>query len=320
MTSVPHVSLEDIRVARERIRPHVVRTPLIAVEQLSDRLSCKLYLKLEMFQRTGSFKSRGVFNALTQLSDAEKSRGVITISSGNHAQALAYGASKLGIPSTIVMPSWAVPSKVASARGYGAEIVQTDGNLLETMTSINGTKGCTVIPPFDDPRIIAGAGTIALEIAEDVPNVDLVLAGIGGGGLISGVAAGIKRLRPTARLVGVEPEGAPAMSRSLAAGKPDTLDKVDTIADGLAAPFAGTQTFAHVKEFVDDVVLVNDAEILAGMRVLMEQCKVYVEPSAAAAFGALLAGKVKVAAGGLTACVLSGGNVDTNRVRELLGS
>ena len=313
------VDLDQIRDAQKAIAGRLHRTPMTRSSYLSDQLAVDLHLKLEMFQKTGSFKVRGVLNKLRHLSPQEQGRGVVSVSSGNHAAALAYTASLSGVPSTIVMPAGAVESKVDATRGYGGEVVLTDGDLLDTVRSVQQERGLTMVHPFDDPMIIAGAGTTGLEIVEDLSDVDVVVVGVGGGGLISGVAAAVKLQRPDAAVIGVEPEGACAVTLSLRAGKPVNLDRVDTVADGLAPPFTGEHPLAHVQRFVDDVVLVTDEEIVEAMALIMERTKVVAEPAAASTLAALLSGKAKVPAGSKVVCLLSGGNIDRRRLASLLG-
>lgn len=285
---------------------------------LSDRLGLRMRFKLELFQKTGSFKVRGVLNKLHHLSAEEKKRGVISMSSGNHAQALSFAASSSEIPATIVMPSWSRDFKVEATRSYGGKVVLTDDDLMETVAAIQQQGGQTFVHPFDDPLIIAGHGTVGLEILEDVPSPDYVLVTIGGGGLISGIAAAVKGLSPSTRVIGVEPRGAAAMTASLQRGKPVKLEKVDTIADGLAAPFAGRENLAMVQQYVDEVLLVSDDEIVEAMALILERLKVVVEPSAAAALAPLLSGALKLPEGSQVVCVLCGGNVDRATLAKLL--
>lgn len=313
----PLVTLEDIKAAARRIAGHVHRTTQGTSRYLSERTGAFVSLKQESFQKTGSFKVRGVINTLQQLNDDERSRGVISLSAGNHAQALAWGASRLGIKSTIVMPANAAKVKVEATRGYGGEIVQTDGDLLQTALDIQRERGLTLVHPFDDLRVIAGQGTVGLEIMDDVPDADVVIVACGGGGLISGVAAAVKRIKSTIRVIGVEPEGADGMSRSLAAGSPQRVPQLNTIADGLAAPFAGAHTLAHVQAFVDEMLVVPDSEILEGMRVLMERCKLYVEPSAGAAVAPLLTERLRVPRAARVVPVICGGNIALDRLKAL---
>ena len=312
------VALEDFREAARAIAGHVHRTPQAASSWLSDQSGARVLLKHELFQKTGSFKVRGVINTLRQLTENERSRGVISLSAGNHAQALAWGSTRLGIRATIVMPMTAVASKVAATKGYGGEVIQTDGDLLATALELQRSRNLTMVHPFDDLRVIAGQGTVGLEIVADAPEVEVVLVACGGGGLLSGVAAAIKQLKPEARVVGVEPEGAAAVSLSLAAGSPQRLKSLDTVADGLAAPFTGAHNLAHVQQFVDEMLVIPDAEILAGMRVLMERCKLFAEPSAGAAVAPLLTGRITVRPGACVVAIVCGGNIDLERLKGLL--
>ena len=313
------VSLGEIRKAASIITPHIHRTPLTSSAHLGGLVGVNLYLKLEMFQKTGSFKPRGVLNKMASLGDGEKRRGVVSLSAGNHAQALAYAATMAGVPSVIVMPTGAVKAKVEATRGYGGEVILTDEDLLETALEIQRERELTLVHPFDDLNTIAGTGTLGLELLEDVPQVDVVLCGIGGGGLISGVAAVLKLVNPEIKVIGVEPEGAPGMSLALQKGEPVHMTAMNTIADGLAAPFVGHHNLNHVRAFVDDVVTVQDEEIIEAMRLLLERVKVVVEPAGAASYAALLADKVNLDSGANVLCVLSGGNIDSGRLSELLG-
>lgn len=320
MTSLPTAplaSVDAIRAAHAAVAPFVHRTPTMGSTYLSQRAGARIELKLELFQKTGSFKVRGVTNTLRQLSADERARGVISLSAGNHAQALAWGATRLGIDATIVMPTTAVASKVEATRGYGGTVIQTDGDLLATALELQRERGQTLVHPFDDLRVIAGQGTVGLEILQQVPDVTVVLVACGGGGLISGVSAAIKQLRPDVRIVGIEPEGADAMTKSIAAGSPQRLAKLDTIADGLAAPFAGTLTLAHCQAFVDEWLLVSDAEIVAAMRALMERCKLFPEPAAGAAIVPLLSGRVPFRENDVVVPIICGGNVDLGRLATI---
>lgn len=312
------VQPSDLQAARERIAGRVHRTPTMGSAYLGERSGTRVFLKLELFQKTGSFKVRGVLNRLHRLTPEERARGVVTLSAGNHAQALAWAAAESGIRATVVMPAGAVRSKVEATRGYGGEVVLTEGDLLGTCLAIQEERGLTLVHPFDDPLVIAGQGTVGMEILEDVPEADVVIAGVGGGGLIAGVAAAVGAGRPGARVIGVEPEGAPTMTRSLERGEPARLERLDTVADGLAAPFAGRHNLAHVQRLVDRVLLVEDREIVQAMRLLLERCKVLAEPAAAASVAALLSGRLDLPRGATVVCVLSGGNIDAERLRTLL--
>jgi threonine dehydratase len=312
------VSLQDIRAARHVIGNRLVRTPLVPSASLSAQTGARVSLKLELFQHTGSFKPRGVLNAVEALTPDERARGVISISAGNHAQALAWAATAIGVSATIVMPATAVRAKVEATRALGGEVIQTAEDLLATARQVQQDRSLAFVHPFDDPVVIAGAGTLGLEIAEDAPDVGLVIVGCGGGGLLSGVAAAIRAVCPEARVVGVEPTGADAMRQSLAKGEPVRLAKTSTIADGLAAPFAGVHTLAHVQAFVDDIVMVDDAGILDAMRVLMRRARILPEPAGAAATAALLSGLLMTQPGEHVVAVISGGNADPDLLRSLL--
>lgn len=314
--SAPTVTLDEFTAARSRIAAQIHRTPMIPAPL--SLVSCRLHLKLELFQKTGSFKIRGVLNKLSQLTSQQKKRGVLGVSSGNHAQSLAYGARLAATPATIVMPSWSEPGKVQATRDYGGEVVMTEGNLLEACRRLIDQRGLTMVHPFDDPAVIAGAGTLGLEILEDVPQPDVVFVSIGGGGLISGVAGALKQSRPETRIVGVEPEGAAVMTKSLRLGKVATLEKVETIADGLAAPFAGVHTLAHVKRWVDEIVVVSDREIVKAMKLLLEKGKVLAEPAAAAALAPLLCGKIELAPDATAVGVVCGGNINLQRLKQFI--
>jgi len=310
------VTLEDVRAAREVIASVLHRTPLLTSHALGSQLDRPVYLKAELFQKTGSFKPRGVLNRLKKLTPAERERGVVTFSAGNHAQALAWAASAAGISATVVMPTTAAAGKIAAARGYGAEVM-LHAKFAEGAQQLSQERGLTLVHPFDDPGIIAGAGTVGLEILEDLPDVATVVVAIGGGGLISGIVVAIRSQRPDVRIIGVEPIGADSMARSIVAGRSVRLDHLDTLADGLAAPFAGDHTYAVVRDLVDEVITIPDEEILAGMRFLFERCKLVAEPAGAAATAALLTGRVRLGSGPVVSLV-SGGNIDVERFKSLL--
>jgi len=315
------VSFDDVRRAREAIAGRVHRTPLFSATLLGRRTGTRLFVKAENLQKTGSFKPRGVLNKLRGLTPEEKRRGLITISAGNHAQALAYAAAVEGLRCVVVMPESASPTKVAASRGYGAEVVLhgTVHEALEKMHELRESGGLTLVHPYDDPLVIAGQGTVGLEILEDLPDVDLVIVPVGGGGLISGIAAAVKRTRPSARVIGVEPEGAPTVTEALRAGRPVRLERIATIADGLTAPIAGDHTLAHVRALVDEVVLVSEEELAEGVRAVLQYTKLLAEPAGAAGVAALLARRVSLPADlRAAAVVVSGGNVDLARLQQVL--
>ena len=306
------VEVEAIREAHERIRPVALRTPLFPSDVLSRELGSDVRLKLESLQRTGSFKFRGAYNFVAQLPGDVRSRGVITYSSGNHAQAVALAAQLHDTQAVVVMPTSSPRVKRDGAERWGAEVVLEGTTSLERKAkavSIAQERGLVMVPPFDDPRIIAGQGTVGIEIAEDWEAFDSVWVPIGGGGLCSGTAAALRRLRPDVRIFGVEPTGGAAMKAALAAGGPVTLDRSESIADGLLPVRTGDLTFEHVRELVDDVVLVDDDAIRDAASLLFKQQRLVVEFSGAAAVAALRTSRVGTEGKGVVV-VVSGGNVD----------
>jgi threonine dehydratase len=317
MTDRTLVSHDEILAARELIAPHVRRTPMMHSVQLSERLGIELNLKLELFQKTGSFKVRGALNRMAELTADERKRGVVTMSAGNHAQGVAFAARQMGTHAVIVMPAKAVRSKVEATRNYGGEVVLTEADLVATMKTIQSERNLVLVSPFDDPAIIAGAGTVADEIFDDAPNTDVIIVGVGGGGIVSGAAVAARARRPGARVIGIEPEGAAAMRLSLDRGSPQKLDKISTVADGLAAPHAGELTYAHVKQLGVEIVTIPDSAIVDAMWTIIERCKVVAEPAASAGLAALLVGAVTVAPGSNVVCILTGGNADREKLRAM---
>ncbi len=320
MTAADLPSIDDIRAAAGRVAPHLHRTPLCGSETLSRACGYEVVLKCENLQKTGSFKPRGAINRIATLDADSAARGVITISAGNHAQGVAYAAARLGVKAVVVMPEAAVASKVAATRGYGAECV-LHGDVhaaFEKLEELRRERGLSLIHPFDDAMLIAGHGTVGLEMHEDGGSFDAVITGIGGGGLIAGVATALRSLAPATRVFGVEPEGAATMSAAIAAGKVVRLEHLETIADGLAPPFVGERNLAVARDAVEEVITVSDADIRGAMALLLERCKLLVEPAGAAAVAALLGGRVPLPPGGRVGVVLSGGNVDVGRLAELL--
>jgi len=314
------ISKDDIAAALDRIRPHVHHTPVLRSERLGERAGgVRLALKCESFQRTGSFKARGAVNAMLQLSEAERARGVVTVSAGNHAQALAWAASRVGASCVAVMPEGASKTKIAATEGYGGtvEIVAGEKQRAFDRAEEIASQGRVMVHPFEDGRVAAGQGTVALELLAQTSDVRTVVVPIGGGGLIAGMAVAIKALRPHTRIIGVEPEGAPTMKKSLEAGTPQRISPM-TIADGLAAPVVGEMTLDAVRRWVDDVIIVTDEEILSALRDLAAYTKLVVEPAGAAGLAALLTRKVAVQRGEEVAVVVSGGNVDLERLKSLL--
>ena len=311
------IPLADIRAAAARIAPHVHRTPIFSSSQIGDRAGVRLFLKCESFQKTGSFKPRGALNKILSLSAGERGKGLVTVSAGNHAAAVAWAARVAGASAVVVMPTGAPESKIEAVRGYGAEIVfhEDRATLFDKLNEVKEARGLTFVHPFDDPVVLAGAGTVGLEVAEDLPDVEAVVVAVGGGGLLGGVASAIKQMRPSVRVVAVELEAGPGLGPALAAGKPVPVKRPsDTLADGMTPPFVGALPLAIVREAVDEIVTVTEEEIVLGMRLLLTRAKLYVEGSGAAAVGALLAGKVRLAPGARVAAIVSGGNIDLARL------
>ncbi|MBY3555155.1 pyridoxal-phosphate dependent enzyme [Modestobacter lapidis] len=304
------VTIDDVRRAADRIAGRVHRTPVHRSTSLGEQCGVRLDLKAEVFQRTGSFKARGALNKVLSLSAADRARGVITVSAGNAGAAVAFAAASVGVPGTVVMPATAVPGKIAACRAYGADVVLTDGDLVQCYLDTMAETGRVAVHPFDDPAVVAGTGTVGLEIAEDVPDAEVVLVPVGGGGLISGVATALAALAPGVRVIGVEPETADVMTRSLQAGEPVRLPTARSVADGLAAPMSGEVTVAHVQAFVDRVVRVSDEDILRALALTVQRTKLLLEPAAAAPLAALMTGVLDLPPGTRVVSVASGGNVD----------
>jgi threonine dehydratase len=313
------VTLGDLEAAARVLAPVAVRTPLLPADVVSDQVGGPVWIKPEMLQRGGAFKFRGAYNFLSRMDADVRKRGVIAPSSGNHAQAVALAAKLYGIPVTVVMPTTVTPAKRGGAERLGARVVlagTTTADRLARAEELVEEEGLTLVPPYDHPLIIAGQGTVGLEIATDLPNVDAVLVPVGGGGFSAGVASAIKMRLPKARVIGVEPTGSPKLSRARAAGKPVRLERSTGIADGLLAVEIGHLTFAHHQRYLDDVVLVDDDALRRAMRLLLDRLKLVVEPSGAITVAALLEGKFRPS--GPTVAVLSGGNIEWDGLRELL--
>jgi threonine dehydratase len=326
---VSYVSLADIEAAAKRIRPVARVTPLIEVEypetggRSSDRPTA-LFLKCENLQPMGAFKIRGAFNMLSQLSPEELSHGVITYSSGNHGQAVALAAQRLHVRAVIVMPTTAPRVKVEGAKGFGAEVIfegTTSADRQRRAEHEAAMRGMTIIPPFDHPMIIAGQGTVGLEILDALPDAGTVLVEVGGGGLISGTAAALKQKKPTIRVVGVEPTDAAKMTRSLEAGRPVTLDRTASIADGLMSIRPGDLTFAHVQKFVDDVLTVPDDAIARAVAWLFRHARLVAEPSGAITTAAIMLGLGNVdPSRGSVVAIVSGGNVEPEKYARYIAA
>ena len=314
------VGLLEIESAAHRLAGVAIQTPLHPAGAISDAVGAQVRLKCENLQRAGSFKIRGAHNFVSQVPDELVERGIITYSSGNHAQAVALAGRFRGIRVVVVMPTTAPAVKRDGAERLGAEVVfegTTSVHRKARAEEIAERQGLVMVPPFDHRHIIAGQGTVGLEIARAWPDVDVVLVPIGGGGLASGVAAAVKRMLPGTRVIGVEPEGAASMRAALDSGRPTILSEVDTIADGLAPVIAGALTYEHVRDLLDDVVTVDDESILEATRMLVNRQKLVVEFSGAATTAALLAGKVDVE-GQRVAIIISGGNLDPSLMAQLV--
>ena len=320
MSRLP-VTFGDVRAAAARIAGHVHRTPVLTSRTADVLTGARLFFKAETFQRVGAFKARGAFSRLTLLSEAERRRGVVAFSSGNHAQAVALAARDLGVPATIVMPDDAPALKLAATRGYGAEVLLYDRRREDREAiarRLVEERGVILVPPFDDEAVIAGQGTAALELLEEVTDLDVVVAPCGGAGLLAGTAVAAAGLRPGIRVLGVEPEAGDDVARSLGEGRRIAIAVPETIADCLQTTRVGERNFAILQALVEGVVTVSDLELRQAMTFLFSRMKLVVEPGGAAAAAALFAGRVPGVAGRRVGVVLSGGNVDPARFAELV--
>jgi threonine dehydratase len=314
------ITLRDLEAAAGVLAPVAVRTPLLPADVISDAVGTPVWIKPEMLQRGGAFKFRGAYNFLANMDPDVRRRGVIAPSSGNHAQAVALAAKLFGVPATVVMPTTVTPAKRGGAERLGARVVlagTTTADRMQKAEELVAEEGSTLVPPYDHKLIIAGQGTVGLEIAADAPHIENVLVPVGGGGFSAGVAAAIKQKLPNARVIGVEPTTSPKLSEARAAGKPVRIPASGGLADGLLAVEIGHVTFAHHQKFLDDVVLVDDSSLKRAMRLLLDRLKVVVEPSGAITVAALL--EEKFVPRGPTVAVLSGGNIEWDGLCGLLG-
>ena len=322
-TDLPDASVayEGVEAAARRLEGQAHRTPALTSRTVDERTGARVFFKCENFQRTGSFKFRGAYNALSLLSDEQKERGVVTYSSGNHAQAVALAGRLLGVPATIVMPQDAPEVKLTATRGYGAEVVTYD-RFAEKREEVGGAiareRGLALVPPYDHPDVVAGQGTAAKELFEEVGELDLLLVCCGGGGLLSGSALSARALSPGCRVVGVEPEKADDATRSFRTGTLHRIENPDTIADGVRTPSLGEVNFPLVLRHVDEMATVSEEGILRSMRLIWERMKIVVEPTGALAAAALLEGAVEAEPGSRVGAIISGGNVDLGRVSGML--
>ncbi len=312
------VTFADVRAAAQRLRGVANRTPVMTSRTFDALVGREVFFKCENFQRAGAFKFRGAYNRLSQLSADEKRRGVVAFSSGNHAQGVALAAKLLNIPAAIVMPDDAPPVKLTATRGYGAEVIVYDrfkGSREQIATQLSKERGMTLVPPFNDPHIIAGQGTAALELVEEIPDLDALVTPVGGGGLISGCAIAAKALRPQITVYGVEAEGADDAKQSLARGEIVRIPPPKTIADGIRTESVGTLTFAIMRQLLSDIVLVSDAEIIDALRFVLPRMKIVVEPTGAVPIAAVMQSRIPPSMKRV-GVIVSGGNIGM----ELLGS
>ena len=307
MTKI-NLNSDDFSRAHAAIKDKIHYTPLQSAGLIGKSAGVNLFLKCENLQKTGSFKVRGVLNKILNLNGESQKRGVVTVSAGNHAQALAWASGTANTACTVVMPDTAPQSKINASKDYGANVILhgTVFDAFEKALQLAEKEGLIFVHPFEDEEIIAGHGSVGTEIFDQLSNVDIVIVGIGGGGLISGISAALKLKHKDIRIFGVEPTGADSMRRSLDAGKPVKLDKVDTIADGLGSPLAGDITFEYVKKYVEDVVTVSDEEIAGAMNLLLSRCKLLTEPAGAASVAALLHNRIPASEDDTVVAVLSG--------------
>lgn len=315
------VALGDIQAALGRIRDQIYLSPCARSETLSRATGTHAFLKLENLQMTGAYKERGALNKLLTMAPADRARGLIAASAGNHAQAVAYHGGRLGVTVTIVMPETTPIMKVANTRAHGARVVLHGAGFDEAYAEarrLEAAEGLTFVHPFDDPMVIAGQGTIGLEVLDQVPDVDALVVPVGGGGLVSGVAAAVKALRPAVRVVGVEAEVLPCMQAALQAGRPVTLEPASTLADGIAVKRAGDLTFEHVRALVDEIVTVTEEEIASAILYCLEKEKTVAEGAGAVGVAALMHRKVRGVEGRRVVPILSGGNIDVNLIARII--
>jgi threonine dehydratase len=313
-------TLQDIREARERLKPHIRHTPLLRAEKIEPAVGCQLYLKSETLQITGAFKIRGALNKALSLPREKIAGGLIATSSGNHAQGIAYAARMLGVKAIIVVPVTTPKIKIENTQALGAEVILFDGDTAarwKRVCEIAEENGYTAVHGFEDPMVMAGQGTIGCEILEDLEDVDTVIVPLGGGGLISGIATAIKETKPSVRVIGAEPALTPKYLQSRINKERTSLPLKNTIADGLRISVPGQNPFPIIEKYVDEIVLVEDAHIVAGMRALAKDAKLIAEPAASIGVGALLAGAVKLRPGEKVCTVLTGGNWNLDDLAEV---
>tara|TARA_Y100000741_G_C18249121_1_gene556623 strand:+ start:450 stop:1403 length:954 start_codon:yes stop_codon:yes gene_type:complete len=311
-------SFDVYKDIHNKISPFIKSTPIITSSSINKLYDLKVYFKLELFQKTGSFKVRGALNKVLNLSDDEKNKGVVSISAGNHAQAISWVCSIFGIKSKIVMPNNAFLSKVEATKSYGGDVILTTDNMMDVCNEIIDKENLTFIHPFDDYDIIRGQGTLSIELLEDFKNIDYVFISIGGGGLISGMSHVLKLFNPKIKIYGIEPINSDVMNKSMISGEVETFDtnKSKTIADTLAAPFSGKITLEYVKRFVDDILLVSESEIIDSLKFMIERLKVVPEPAAAACFVPILKRKININPQSKCMVIVCGGNIDVGTLKS----
>lgn len=323
MSKKPLVTLEMIKKAQERLAKVAHRTDLIPSSTLNDLCGCNVFLKMENTQRTGSFKLRGGYNKIASLTKEELDCGIVAASAGNHAQGVALGAKVYGAKATICMPTGAPLSKVEATKNYGANVVLAGScydDAYSKAIEIVQKENATFCHPFNDPEVIAGQGTIALEVLEDLPNTDIIIIPVGGGGLISGIAVAAKAINPNIKIIGVQTENMPSMKESLDANTLVTVPAKPSLADGIMVKIPGTNTFEIVKEYVDDIILLSEVEIAEGIFFLLERMKTIAEGAGASPVAALLANKIPNIANKNVVAVVSGGNIDVNKIGQIINT
>ena len=312
-------SLDNFNTVLKRISPYINKTPIISSSSLNDMFDIDIFFKLELMQKTGSFKARGAINKVLQLSDEERSRGVVAISAGNHAQATSWACSQFGINSKIVMPHTASQSKIDATKSYGGEVILTKDKMMDTCQKLIDEENLSFVHPFDDLDILMGQGTVSLEVINEIKNLDYAFISIGGGGLIAGMACVLKQINPKIKIIGVEPIKSNVMTNSIKSGKPEIFDTINnkTIADTLNAPFAGKITFEYVKEYVDEIINVSEDEMIESLRMMIERLKIVPEPSASACFVPIVFNKLNLPSKSKCLVVVCGGNIDLKKIKSL---
>ena len=312
-------SIDNFQSVLERIKPFINKTPIISSSSLNEKFDLDIYFKLELMQKTGSFKSRGAINKVLKLTKEEKSRGVVAISAGNHAQATSWACAQFGIKSKIIMPHTASKSKINATKSYGGEVILTEEKMMDVCQSLIEKENLSFVHPFDDLDVLMGQGTVSLEVIEEIKNIDYAFISIGGGGLIAGMSSVLKQINPKIKIIGVEPINSNVMTNSLKSNKPELFDTINnkTIADTLNAPFAGKITFEYVKKYVDEILNVSEEEMIESLRIMIERLKVVPEPSASACFVPIVYNKLKIPSQSKCLVVVCGGNIDLKKIKSL---